>query len=241
MGDNPFPNEKANDLNSKTVGLALTDGNGKPLDLAGQTLEMFVPRDLKKNPLKPMELNHYVADDPPMRVHKFNRTSNDSAIVIEIQSFHPKIKFAIMIRFDKRPSAMHFDFNHTFPSLEEAAKMRRRPHPFTYVINHVRIKEKLLATVNGSALNNGTTGSFYLGIKVINLDELGSVNNSYAMRIYLPACKSFDEDTNEWVTNGCVVSKFMSSHLIKSHQNSLIWMNVFLLRIINNRTYCFVL
>ncbi|KAK3736330.1 hypothetical protein QZH41_020801, partial [Actinostola sp. cb2023] len=206
MAENPFPaDEKAKDLDSKTVGLALTDGNGKPLDLAGQTLEMFVPRDVKKNPVKPMVLNHYAADDPPMRVHKFNRTTNDSAIVIEIQVFDPKVKFAIMLRFEKRPTAQHFDFNHTFASLEEAKKMRKRPHPFTYVVNHVRLREKLTYDGNGSEINNGTAGTYFLGIKAINKDLLTKPNTSYAMRIYLPACKSFDEDTNQWVAGGCVV------------------------------------
>lgn len=207
MGENPFPaDEKAKDLNSKTVGLALTDGNGKPLNLAGQTLEMFVPRDLKKNPLKPMELNQFTADDSPMRVHKFNRTANDSAIAIEIQPYDPNIKFRIVVRFEKRPTAQHFDFNHTFPSLEEAKKMRKRPHPFTYVINHVRLRDKLMYDENGTETGNGTTGTYFLGIKAINKDKLESPNTDYSMRIYLPACKSFDEDTNQWTTGGCVVS-----------------------------------
>ncbi|XP_048582698.1 polycystic kidney disease and receptor for egg jelly-related protein [Nematostella vectensis] len=206
MGDNPFPGG-SDDLNSKTIGLSLTDGNGNPLDLAGQTLEMYVPRDLKKNPLKPMELNHFGPNDPVMRVHKFNRTTNLTAIAVEIQPFDPQIKFRIHVRFETRPSATHFHWNHTFPSLEEAAKMKRRPHPFTFVINHVVLRDTLLssnASDNGTVFNS-TMGSYFLGIKAINKDSLSSPNTSYAMRIYLPACKSFDEDTNTWTTNGCVV------------------------------------
>ena len=111
MDKNPFAwDNSSSDLNSKTVGLSLTDGNGKPLDLAGQQLEMFVPRNLKINPVKPMELNHFADDDPPMRVHKFNRSNLESAIAIEMKFFHPDIKFMAAVRYDKKTNCKPLRF-----------------------------------------------------------------------------------------------------------------------------------
>ncbi|PFX20690.1 Polycystic kidney disease and receptor for egg jelly-related protein [Stylophora pistillata] len=214
MDKNPFAwDNSSSDLNSKTVGLSLTDGNGKPLDLAGQQLEMFVPRNLKINPVKPMELNHYAEGDPPMRIHKFNRSSIEAAVAIEMKFFHPDIKFMVAVRYDKKPTANHYDFVHTFPTPTEAKKMKKRPHPFTYVIPHVLLNPLLIRGQNES--NNGTDLStllanvtikqFYLGVKAINKDALSNANTSYAMRIYLPSCKMFDEDKNTWTTKGCKV------------------------------------
>ena len=215
MDKNPFAwDNSSSDLNSKTVGISLTDGNGKPLNLAGQQLEMFVPRNLKINPVKPMELNHFADDDPPMRVHKFNRSSIESAIAVEMKFFHPDIKFMAAVRYDKKPTANHYDFVHNFPSQTEAKKMKKRPHPFTFVIPHVLINPLLIKGQNGSdngtdlatLLANVTVKQFYLGVKILNKDDLGNVNTSYALRIYLPSCKMFNEDKNTWTTKGCKVS-----------------------------------
>lgn len=213
MDKNPFAwDNSSSDLNSKTVGLSLTDGNGKPLDLAGQELEMFVPRNLKINPVKPMELNHFEDGDPPMRVHKFNRSSLDAGIAVEIKTFHPRIRFMVAVRYDKKPTANHYDYAHTFPTLEESKKMKKRPHPFTYVIPHTLINTLLFGNKNESdndtkadASQNITIKQFYLGVKAVNKDSLGDVNTSYALRLYLPACKMFDEETNTWTSKGCRV------------------------------------
>lgn len=217
MDKNPFAwDNSSSDLNSKTVGLSLTDGNGKPLNLAGQQLEMFVPRNLKINPVKPMELNHYADDDPPMRIHKFNRSSIEAAVAIEMKFFHPDIKFMVAVRYEKKPTANHYDFAHTFPTQAEAKKMKKRPHPFTYVIPHVLLNLLLIRGQNESdngtdmatLLANVTIKQFYLGVKAINKDALSDANTSYAMRIYLPSCKMFDEDKNTWTTKGCKVTIF---------------------------------
>ena len=102
MGNNPFAwDNSSKDLSSKTVGVALTDGNGQPLDLAGQELEVFVPRDLVKNPVKPLEMNHFIEGDPPMRVHKFNRSSSEAAIAVQILPFDEEITFMIAVRYAK--------------------------------------------------------------------------------------------------------------------------------------------
>lgn len=213
MDKNPFAwDNSSSDLNSKTVGVSLADGNGKPLDLAGQELEMYVPRNLKINPVKPMELNHFEDGDPPMRVHKFNRSSIEAAVAIEIKIFQPEVKFMVALRYGKKPTANHYDYGHTFPTLEEAKKMKKRPHPFTFVVPHTLLNLLLTEGNNGSGnaseaalLANITAKQFYLGVKAINKDSLGNVNTSYALRIYLPACKMFDEETNTWTSRGCRV------------------------------------
>ena len=213
MDKNPFAwDNSSSDLNSKTIGLSLTDGNGKPLDLAGQELEMFVPRNLKINPVKPMELNHFEDGDPPMRIHKFNRSSIEAAIAIEIKTFHSGIKFMVAVRYGKKPTANHYDYAYTFPSLEESKTMKKRPHPFTYVIPHTLVNLLLTEGNNGSgngsepiSLTNVTIKQFYLGVKAINKDSLDEMNTSYALRIYLPSCKMFDEETSTWTTKGCRV------------------------------------
>ena len=217
MDDNPFAwDDSSKDVNSKVVGLSLTDGTGAPLDLAGQVLEMFVPRDTKKNPIKSLELNEFMADDPPMRVHKFNRTGNESGIAVEISTFDPNIKFTVFLRFGKRPSANHFDESHTFPSLNEAKKMKKKPHPFTYVVPHDRLNLHILNFTDNSGnesmatetspLNNTNGITWFLGIKATNKDSLENPNTDYGMRIYLPSCKMFLEDLNTWTTKGCRVS-----------------------------------
>ena len=213
MDKNPFAwDNTSRDLSSKTVGLSLTDGNGNPIDLAGQELELFVPRDLNLHPVKPMELNHFEDGDPPMRVHKFNRSSVEVAIVIEMKLFHPNVKLMVALRYDKKPTANHYDFAHTFPSLEEAEMMKKRPHPFTFVVPHTLLNPLLTTgqnqTENGtfsSLLANVTIKQFYLGVKAINKEALGEVNTSYALRIYLPSCKIFDEERNTWTSDGCKV------------------------------------
>lgn len=220
MDKNPFAwDNSSSDLNSKTVGLSLTDGNGKPLNLAGQELEMFVPRNVKINPVKPMELNHFEDGDPPMRVHKFNRSSIDAAVAVQIMTFHPEIKFMIAVRYGKKPTANHYDYGHTFPTLEASKKMKRKPHPFTFVVPHTQLNTLLLAGINitsngtvkseAELLANITAKQFYLGVKAINKDSLGDANTSYALRIYLPACKMFNEDTNTWTSKGCRVRCFL--------------------------------
>ena len=217
MDDNPFAwDDSSKDVNSKVVGLSLTDGTGAPLDLAGQMLEMFVPRDTKKNPVKPLELNQFFADDPPMRVHKFNRTNNESGVAVEILTFDPDIKFTVFLRYGKRPSANHFDEFHTFPSQIEAKKMKKKPHPFTYVVPHntlnIHIMNFTESLVNGTMAteappSNDTEGiTWFLGIKAINKDSLENPKTDYGMRIYLPSCKMFLEDLNTWTTKGCRVS-----------------------------------
>ena len=219
MDDNPFAwDDSSKDVNSKVVGLALTDGTGSPLDLSGQMLEMFVPRDTKKNPIKPLELNHFSADEPAMRVHKFNRTSNESGIAVEILTFEPELRFVVFLRYGKRPSANHYDKTHIFPSLTMAKKMKKKPHPFTYVVAHDTLNLHILnftqapgnetMATEAPPSNDTDEGiTWFLGIKAINKDSLSSPNTSYGMRIYLPSCKMFLEDLNTWTTKGCWVSE----------------------------------
>ena len=99
MDNNPFAwDNSSKDLDSKTVGVALTDGNGKPLDLAGQELEVFVPRDTLKNPVQPMEIHHFAEDDPPMRVHKFNRSNVEAGVAVEVLPFDDRVIFMVAVR-----------------------------------------------------------------------------------------------------------------------------------------------
>lgn len=158
MDDNPFAwDDSASDVSSKVVGLSLTDGNGNPLDLSGTDVEAFVPRDLTKNPVDPPEMHAFSEDDGAMRVHRFNRTSNFTAIGIEARPVDENMKLLLLVRYGQRPSANHHDWNFTTASIAESRTMRKLPDPFTFILSMD------VLTTNMTEEN----GEFFLGEKLI--------------------------------------------------------------------------
>ena len=194
MAKNPFGSSPADDINSNVQGLSLTDASGKPLDLAGQELQMFVKRDLSTYTQPDM---HTFDDISVMKVHKFNYTSNDSGIAVEIRPVDPELKLKMFIQYVKRPTVSSYIATYEFPSAEEASKMKKKlPDPFTVVYSNGKL--------------NGT-GEYYLGLKMLNKKEIyGQFGydppTNYTLRVFESKCKMFDQDTNQWTTNGCYVS-----------------------------------
>lgn len=90
MTSNPYGSDSSSsDVNSNIMGLALTDGNGNPLDLAGQELQMFVKRDASKD--VPADMNAFDTS-ASMRFHKFNYSSLDNGVVLEVKPLDAKLQ-----------------------------------------------------------------------------------------------------------------------------------------------------
>lgn len=174
---------------------------------------MFVLRNLKINLVKFMELNYFVDDDLFMCVYKFNCLSIDLVIVVEMKFFYLDIKFMVVVRYDKKLIVNYYDFVYNFLSLMEVKKMKKCFYLFIFVILYVFINLLLIKGQNGSdngidlviLLVNVIVKQFYLGVKILNKDDLGNVNISYVLRIYLFLCKMFNEDKNIWMIKGCKV------------------------------------
>ena len=90
MANSPYgADSSSSDVNSNVMGLALTDGEGKPLDLAGQELQMFVKRDASKD--VPSDMNSFDSSDS-MRFHKFNYSNLDNGVVFEVKPVDTKLQ-----------------------------------------------------------------------------------------------------------------------------------------------------
>ena len=90
MARSPYgADASSSDIKSNVMGLALTDGNGNPLDLAGQELQMFVKRDASKD--VPPEMNEFDTSGT-MRFHKFNYSSLDNGVVFEVKPPDSKLQ-----------------------------------------------------------------------------------------------------------------------------------------------------
>lgn len=91
--------------------------------------------------------------------------------------------------------------------------MKKCFYLFIFVILYVFINLLLIKGQNGSdngidlviLLVNVIVKQFYLGVKILNKDDLGNVNICYVLRIYLFLCKMFNEDKNIWMIKGCKV------------------------------------
>ena len=195
MADNPYKGSGgSDDIKSDVQGLAVCGPNGKPMDLAGQELSMFVKRDLINDlPLVP----HRYTNEGAMNVHRFNFTSETNSMVIEVRPTDPNIQTHIYLSYEKRPTVSNIIFNYTLVKLKDAKLMKKLPDPFIRVF--------LADDLNG-------TGEYHIGIKLTPgrnaiFAEYGyNPILNYTIRTWETVCKLWDEELKTFSTDGCVVS-----------------------------------
>ena len=85
----PYDGAGADDINSDTQGLALMGGDGKPLDVTGKEITLFIDRDTTAD--GPPDVHEFDVDDGAMKVHKFNLSSKTSSMAIEILPVDPRV------------------------------------------------------------------------------------------------------------------------------------------------------
>ena len=90
MSNNPYgADSSSSDIKSNVIGLSLSDGDGNPLDLSGQELQMLVKRDASKD-ISP-EMNEFDTSGN-MRFHKFNYSSLENGVVFEVKALDAKLQ-----------------------------------------------------------------------------------------------------------------------------------------------------
>ena len=90
MASSPYgADASSSDIKSNVMGLSLSDGDGNPLDLSGQELQMFVKRDASKD--IPPEMNEFDTSSS-MRFHKFNYSSLENGVVFEVKALDAKLQ-----------------------------------------------------------------------------------------------------------------------------------------------------
>ena len=111
MDNNPYEGAaKSDDIKSNVMGLALTGADGKPLDLSGQTMTMFVERAVAKEDDVPASIFPYrvTSDRKPLSFHQFNITSDNVSMVVELQAHDPLFDISAFIDFARKPGASKF-------------------------------------------------------------------------------------------------------------------------------------
>lgn len=90
MANSPYGSDSSSaDIKSNVMGLALSDADGNPIDLAGQELQMFVKRDASNDIAA--EMNQF-SDAGTMRFHKFNYSTLENAVAFEVRPLDSKVK-----------------------------------------------------------------------------------------------------------------------------------------------------
>ena len=90
MTSNPYGSDASSaDIKSNIIGLALTDGNGEPINVAGKELQMMVKRDAGKDTAQPA-VNQF-SETATMNFHRFNYSSLLSGVSIEVRPVDSKL------------------------------------------------------------------------------------------------------------------------------------------------------
>eukprot|EP00794_Sanderia_malayensis_P014077 gene14077-15546_t len=195
MANNPYGNDAtSDDIKSDILGLSLTDKNGKPINVAGQELQMFVTRDLKGKTLVP-DMNAF-DDSQTFRFHKFNYTSLENGVGIQVKPVDKKLKLRVLLSYGKRPSLKSYMKNHTFLSNEEASrKSSQLPEHSTYILSNGELNQ---------------TGQYYIGLVLLNKDKVYSdfgyiPSLNYSLLIFQSKCKVWNDELKIWSSKGCRV------------------------------------
>ena len=102
MDKNPYGGaESSEDIKSKVIGLALTGPDGKPLDLKGQQMTIFVDRAVTKEENITAPIFNFRL---PATYHQFNFTAPYCSMVIELRAHDPLLKVNAAIEFERKPS-----------------------------------------------------------------------------------------------------------------------------------------
>ena len=150
MKNNPYKGSSgSNDLKSNVMGLAVSGPDGKPMDLSGQELTMFVKRDTT-NDVQPMQYN-YDVEYGSMKVHRFNLTDPTKYIVVEVRPVDAHTTSSVHISHEKRTTISSSVTNYTQISLNEAKSVKKLPDSY--------IKIFTADELNG-------TGDYFIGIKL---------------------------------------------------------------------------
>lgn len=101
MEKNPYGGAASSeDIKSNVMGLALTGPDGKPLDLRGQQMTIFVDRAVSMEENISAPIFKYRL---PATYHQFNFTAPNCSIVIELQAHDPLLQVNAAIEFERKP------------------------------------------------------------------------------------------------------------------------------------------
>ena len=70
-------------------------GDGKPLDVTGKEITLFIDRDTAAD--GPADVHEFDVDDGAMKVHKFNLSSKTSSMAIEILPVDPRVSLLMFL------------------------------------------------------------------------------------------------------------------------------------------------
>lgn len=111
MDENPYGGAASSeDIKSKVMGLALTGSDGKPLDLRGQLMTIFVDRDVSMEENVSAPIFDYRL---PATYHQFNFTAPNCSMVIELRAHDPLLQVNVFIEFKRKPSMSKMDSLYT--------------------------------------------------------------------------------------------------------------------------------
>lgn len=127
MNNNPYHGVSgSDDIKSNVMGLSLTGPDGKPLDLSGQTLTMFVKRDLSSDDTV-ASIYNFTKKRNGVTYHRFNFTSEENVMAIEMRPVQRIVSSNILIKKHVKPSLD--DQNDTYvyhqPSKYDVTKLNK--------------------------------------------------------------------------------------------------------------------
>lgn len=122
MDKNPYSGASGSDnIKSNVMGLSLTGLDGKPLDLSGQTLTMFVKRDTSQS-TKPLIYNSTKRKEG-ITYHRFNFTSDINVMAIEMRPFEKFVSSKMFIKKNMKPSVTNLNNTYVYEQRSEQSKV----------------------------------------------------------------------------------------------------------------------
>ena len=197
---NPFAWDSSVNVDTPVVLLQLRNVDGTPLNISypSENVHVLLNRTTLSRPrytYRSDEIFHltYNMSKVPFQVHKFNRSSSQHAIYIEIYVLETQtLEWTFLVDVGQRPTLQR----HRIMWTVFVANTTTSNVPYTYFI--------LPGDLPG-------IGEFYLAIAPKLREDLrkewrsGKFNLSYALVIYQTSCRHWNKNAEIWSTAGCKV------------------------------------